>query len=222
MTDTQHSAEKDLLRLIENPAEAEKKKSERDAEQAPVRKISLFSFRKRKTEGVAEAKKKFDAKSFLTDRKLILRLLFAATLGVFVYFVVTVFHEYSKAKNTKNLVKFTYISSGRPADASGSSEESNNDLPDGETSALRNIFKPDSVKKEEEKKDDTTITLNDYRLVGISQSSEPGEVYAMIKNAKTNITFFLKKGERLDGMELANIFDNKVILKVKGHDVELR
>ena len=78
------------------------------------------------------------------------------------------------------------------------------------------------MKKEEEKKEEGGVTLTDYRLVGLSPAADPNDSYVMIKNAKTNITFFLKKGEKLDGMELMNISENKITLKVKGKDVELR
>lgn len=228
MADKVHSAEKDLLRLIENPGEVELKKAEnagKDAAEAePVKKISLFSFSKRRKD--AGSKKRFDVKTLLTDRRQILRVLFFLVFCAFVFFVVTVAREYSKSKNTKNLVKFTYISQGKEArtseSLSGDSGGGADSYLEKEIAGIRNIFKPDSVKKEEEKKDEGHVSLADYRLVGISQSSDPKEVYAMIKNVKTNITFFLKKEEKLDGMELVQIFENRILLKVRGKEVELR
>ncbi len=225
MSQLQHSAEKDLLRLIENPGEAEQKKTELAAAQdeKTVKKIALFSFARRKRN--SGAKKKFSLAAALTDRKLILRILFVVTVCLFIYLIVTVAGEYSKSKNTKNMTKFSFHSEGKEIKmidgasvVSGEAEH-----PAGKESFnIRNIFKQDSGKKEEEKKDDVAAALADYRLVGISQSADPSEMYAMIKNAKTNITFFLKKGEKLEGMELVNIAENKVMLRVKGKEVELR
>lgn len=223
MTEKQHSAEKDLLRLIENPGEAELKKSE-IAVAAPVhetvKKISLFSFAKRSKNQAP--KKTFDLLATLSDRRLILKVLFAAMLCAAVYFVVTVAREYSKARSTKNLVKFTYISDGKEARTTEPAAQDAVSQTPAEADGVRDIFKLDSVKKEDEKKDGGGASLADYRLVGISFSSDPKEVYAMIKNVKTNITFFLKKNEKLDGMELVNILDNRIVLNVKGKDVELR
>ena len=228
MADKVHSAEKDLLRLIENPGEAELKKSEitgtDPAGAEPVKKISLFSFSKRRQNKAA--KKEFDLKAFLTDRRQILKVLFFLVLCAFIFFVATVAREYSKSKNTKNLVKFTYISQGKEARSSDSLSEGSSGgtetYLEKEIAGIRNIFKPDSVKKEDEKRDEGYVSLADYRLVGISQSSDPKEIYAMIKNVKTNITFFLKKEEKLDGMELLNILENRILLKVRGKEVELR
>ena len=135
---------------------------------------------------------------------------------------MTVAREYTKAKNTKSLAKFIYITEGKETREAEPAPDAKQEAPENELSALRNIFKPDSMKKEEEKKDESTVSLADYRLVGISQAADPKEIYTMVKNVKTNITFFLKKGEKLDGMELMNIYDNKVVFKAKGREVELR
>ena len=228
MTDKQPSAEKDLLKLIENPGEADLKKLELAVGSPlvaePGKKMSFFSFSKKDKK--ANAKKSPGLKVILFGRKQILRVLFAVTLCVFAYFIMTVAREYSKLKDTKKLVNFTYISEGKEARVTGQPaadfKTAADNAIEAETAGIRNIFKPDSAKKEEAKKDEATIVLNDYRLVGISFSPDPKETYAMVKNAKSNITFFLKKGEKLDGMELVNIFDNKVTLKVGGKEVELR
>src|SRR6185295_5194484 len=99
MTEQQYSAEKDLLKLIENPAEIETKKKELDAQTGAALSGKKRSFFSKRGEG---QKKKLDLAGFFKDRKQILRLLFIATLCVLVYFVMTVMREYSKLKNTKN------------------------------------------------------------------------------------------------------------------------
>lgn len=230
MPEKQPSAEKDLLKLIENPSAIEPNKpvivGGKVIHQGTVKKISFFSKMKRvATPG--PAKKSRSVKEILTDRKLIVRVLFLVTACFFVYFVVTVAQEFMKVKNTKNLVKFTYISEGKEAGSSGTPSlevdlTGSSAPPEAGGAGFRNIFKISSAKKEEEKKDDAAVVLSDYRLVGISLGTDSEETYAMVKNAKTNITYFLKKGEKLDGMELMDIFDNKLSLKIKGQVVELR
>lgn len=230
MATEQHSAEKDLLRLIENPGEIESKKTGQagggQAAKASSKKMSLLDFSKRfKGNG---AKKSFDLKAVFKGRKVVLQILFLATLGVFGYFVVTVVREYTKVKDTKNLAKFTkftYIAEGKVANNAqipGQDLGSAENAPEPNTDNLRNIFQRGAVKKDEPKKDDVSVILSDYRLAGISIAPDSKETYAMVKNVKTNITFFLKQGEQLDGMQLLNIFDNKLVLKVRGKDVELR
>ncbi len=226
MPDKQDSAEKDLLRLIENPGEVELRKAKvpvpGEGGKGLPKKISMFSFAKRSPK--QSVRSPFSFQVFLTDRKQILRLLFVVMILFFAYFIAVVAIEFRKMKNTKNLVKFTYISAGKEARVNSEAVAGANTDPEIqlETANIRNIFKPGAAKKEDDKRDEGTVALTDYRLVGISLSADPNEIYAMIKNVKTNITFFLKKGEKLDGMELLSIFDNKLVLKVKDKEVELR
>ncbi len=220
MTEQEHSAEKDLLKLIENPSEIDAKKSPLGPADSPfAKKAKGFSRRPK----LAGEKTGFSLGGFLSDRRQILRALFFATLCVLIYFVVTIVMEYRKLKNTKNLVKFTYVSEGKEASIKSVTAIP---VPEEKTAepepAFRNIFKVQSAKKEDEKKDEVTQTLADYRLVGISLSPDAKDTYAMIKNARTNITYFLKKNEKLDNIELVQILDNKLVLKVKGKEVELR
>ena len=225
MTDKQPSAEKDLLRLIENPGEVEIQKAAlpdgQSATKAAAQKKSFFKLFQKKN-----PKNTPGAKAAPLDRKMILRILFAATLCVFVFFVVTVVREYSRMKDTKKMIKFTYISDGKEAPLAGSKSQDSkptlNEAVESDIASVRNIFKQGSAKKEEEKRDDTTVVLSDYRLVGISIEPDAAQSYAMVKNVKTNITFFLKKGEQLDGMVIESILDNKLFLNVKGKQVELR
>ena len=89
-------------------------------------------------------------------------------------------------------------------------------------SPLRNIFRPKQKKVEEAKPDPVKKVSDDYKLVGISIDPDPVNSSAMIESVKTNITFFLHKGEKLDGMELVDILEDKLILRVQGQTVELR
>ena len=105
MTEGQYSAEKDLLKLIENPGEAESQKA-RALAGGPaggvLKKISIFSFLKKreKTAGAAPHVKR-GFQETLTDRKFILKILFITTLCVAIYFVATIIREYVRSKNTR-------------------------------------------------------------------------------------------------------------------------
>ena len=87
---------------------------------------------------------------------------------------------------------------------------------------LRNVFKPFAKKIEEKKADDPSMKLAEYKLVGISIEHDPKDSYAMIENTKTNITFFVKRGENFAGLELVEILDEKLIFKSGGETVEFR
>jgi len=63
------------------------------------------------------------------------------------------------------------------------------------------------------------ITQN-YKLVGISWSADPD---VMIEDAKTQRTFFLKKGQMMENdIVLKEVFKDRVILGLGGEEVELR
>ena len=226
MTEGQYSAEKDLLKLIENPGEAESQKSKALGlgSGGVLKKLSPFSFLQKREKSASSPHSKKGLQETLFDRKFILKFLFVVTLCITAYFVFTIFREYRHSKNTKNLVKFTYVSEGKEASKPTETAVSVLKEPDAPAGTQegphRNIFKPGPAKKEEERKDPVTVALGDYRLVGLSL--DQNETYAMVKNVKTNITFFLKKGEVLNGMEIVDILENKLVLNVQGKQVEFR
>jgi hypothetical protein len=61
--------------------------------------------------------------------------------------------------------------------------------------------------------------LNRYRLVGISWSDNPD---VMLEDKTAQKTFFLKRNQILDGVLLTEIYRDRVVLKFKGSEVELR
>jgi len=61
--------------------------------------------------------------------------------------------------------------------------------------------------------------LSKYKLVGISWSDNPD---AMIEDSAANKTYFLKRGQALDGVKVQAIFKDKVVLGYQGVEVELR
>ncbi len=58
-----------------------------------------------------------------------------------------------------------------------------------------------------------------YKLVGISWSDNPD---AMIEDTAANKTYFMKRGQALDGVKIQAIFKDKVVLSSGGQEVELR
>ena len=61
--------------------------------------------------------------------------------------------------------------------------------------------------------------MSKYKLVGISWSDNPD---AMIEDPAANKTYFLKRGQSLDGVKVQAIFKDKVVLSYQGLEVELR
>lgn len=59
-----------------------------------------------------------------------------------------------------------------------------------------------------------------YRLVGISMSKNPVDTYVMIENSQTKLTYFLQYGQPVEGLELDEILEDKVIVKIGGKAVE--
>ena len=215
MADSQHSAEKDLLKIIENPQDVTPRAKAPKMESAAV-----------PGEAVAAPapKRSFDLKGFFSNRRNLITLLLITTILVFIFFIVNVFTERSKLKKTRNLEKFQYIIEGREqtSDKSAPAAPTEEAVSEPEKT-FRNIFKPWSQKKEEsESKSGVTGGLQDYKLVGLSIGKDPESAYAMVENAKTTVTHFLKKGDRLDGMELLSISEDRLVFKSNGKELELR
>jgi type II secretory pathway component PulC len=86
----------------------------------------------------------------------------------------------------------------------------------------RNIFQPAGVVASAS--DASSSSMNPaggYKLVGISQSSDPAETYVMVENSQTKLTYFLQYGQQVEGLELERILEDKVIVKIGGKSVEL-
>lgn len=216
----QPSAEKDLLKIIENPKDIDAHKRKDADISAPAKIIRSDP----EPKSVSKKFSVFDVKNLLLNRKNIIRLLAVITAGVFVFFIFTTVQEYNNLKKAKNLDAFTLIVNGQEQKTSRAEASSGGFLNSIEDTgaSLRNIFRPGASKTEESKKESAASPLADFKLVGISVASSPSDSYAMIENTRTKITFFLKKGEKLEGMELLEIFEDKLSLKAQGEIVELR
>lgn len=96
-----------------------------------------------------------------------------------------------------------------------------------EKTRKRDLFKP--VKKSEEARsvglDKTSVKgaeiLKNLKLVGISPAADPKDSEAMVEDATSKITYFLKKDETILGMKVVSIEEDKIIFNYQGTDVEL-
>lgn len=61
--------------------------------------------------------------------------------------------------------------------------------------------------------------LSKYKLVGISWSDNPD---AMIEDTTAQKTYFMKRGQELDGVKIQAIFKDKVVLNYMNREIELR
>lgn len=220
----QSSAEKDLLKIIENPSTVAAAKA---AQAKPAKKglFGIFS----SGSGASKTAKPITLKAILADKKLMLKILMLATFWVSIVFAVTFAREYFKLSALKNFDK-TLVAVQKLPDVNPKAATAKKvATPEAEHSALedlaRNIFKPNSMQKkkeEEEKKDDLAVMLQDFKIVGISVARVPSQTYAMVENTKTKVTLFLRQGEMFNGMKLESITESKLIFKAGAREIELR
>lgn len=215
-----HSAEKELLRIIENPAQVEEQR--RSLRPRP-RKSAVMALGPM-ADSLRSLLNPRAALRRLTDSKSLVKVLTFVAVAVFGYFILTLLAEFSKLKKSSNVDRFVMISGGQiqaePSAGGGFAVD-----PDAlRIKGLRNVFKPGPDKKREEelKLQETSAPIVDYKLVGIAIESDRESSYAMIENVKTNITFFLKKGDLLDGMQLTSIEEDKLVFSIGGKTFELR
>lgn len=215
-----HSAEKDLLRIIEDPAQAEARRRSFGARPRAAVALPLGPL----ADILRQLLNPRAAIALLTERKYLVKALTLLTTVVFGYFILTIFAESSKLKKSADVDRFVMISGGQIQ--SGQSAASGFAVdPDAlRIKGLRNVFKPGPDKKQEEelRAQEASAPIVDYKLVGISIEGDQKSSYAMIENVKTNITFFLKKGDLLDGMELSSIGEDKLVFRLGGRNLELR
>lgn len=97
--------------------------------------------------------------------------------------------------------------------------------------SFRNIFHPFEKKEPElveqnqeipevpQKLADKTQNL---KLVGISWQDTPESASAMMENTETGITYFLRNGERVNGVNVKTIYANSVVLELDGNEMEMK
>jgi len=95
----------------------------------------------------------------------------------------------------------------------------------------RNIFQPYERKMV---KDETAIEeeelgirhvsqqTKDLKLVGISWLDTPESASALVENTVSGVTYFLKRGERINDVEIKTIYAESIVVFYKGEEMEMR
>lgn len=219
MAEPQQSAEKDLLKIIENPKDIDSQKKPAVSESSAAAAAPLSAGAKSK-----KSASSVNVRSLLLDRRNIIRGLVAITVGAFIFFIVSTIQEYSKLKKARNFDSFTYIVNGQEQKATVNSGPLTSMAANEEESGrgLRNIFRPGAKAPDEQKKESVPSPSQDLKLVGIAVEKNPDDSYAMVENERTKITFFLKKGESIEGMKVTEITEDRIVLDAQGQKIELR
>ena len=214
MAEKKRSAEKDLLKLIEDPEEAAAQA--KAGARAPKKAFALPFF---------SGQKPFRPKDLLKHGN-INKLLIVAAIVIFVYLVLTFLIESVLLKKADRFTDQAVerIKQGAPADEAMPGDLLEAETAEEEKPPARSIFKlgPVEVPKEEQETATAQSALQGYKLVGISIEPDPQNSYAMIENATTNVTYFLKKGDKLTEMQVLEITAEKVVFDVGGKPAELR
>ncbi|MEI8344914.1 MAG: hypothetical protein WCG06_02460 [Candidatus Omnitrophota bacterium] len=226
MSPEQASAEKELLKIIENPSKDSKKTETAKKEFSKGLKV-----RKAQVEAKS-ASPRISFKEILKDRKLSIRLLTIGFCFAVLFFVVTFAKEYLKMRNMKNIgqvsagvLAASETSEGVIVKKASAEDDSDQEKPLNVLQQIeRNIFRPGPPPKkiEAEVVDPTMVVLQDYRLAGLSPAANPEESYAIVENTKAKTTSFIKSGEVINGAVLTTITDDKAIFKMNGKEIELR
>jgi hypothetical protein len=152
------------------------------------------------------------------------------TAGTAVIFIVFGFNIHNGLQQARRAVEFN-----QPIPALFSNE---NILPfpaDIERYLLavssRNIFNPFEKKEilAQEADSPAVIAVNrimdrtqPLRLVGLSWLETSDTASAMVENIESGVTYFLRSGEKLNGMTVESIYADSIVLEFEGERVELR
>ena len=92
-----------------------------------------------------------------------------------------------------------------------------------QTVANRNIFQPYEKKVVETKLEEQQMLapkvaerISDWKLVGVSWIDTPDSATAMIEDAKTSMTYFVKTGEVFKGVRVESIYADRVVVSFDG------
>ena len=90
----------------------------------------------------------------------------------------------------------------------------------------RNLFLPFEEQVKQTVKVDTVTDLNrktkNLRLVGISWMDRAETASAMIEDKEKQVTYFLKKGEKVDGVRIETIYADSVEMSYQNEEMILR
>ena len=94
----------------------------------------------------------------------------------------------------------------------------------------RNVFVPyEKPVKVEEQTESSVMSLKlleitkDLKLTGISVNpTDPARTFCMVEDVKKDMTSFLKKGDTINGLSVAEIKQDSIILSYEKERIELR
>ncbi|HEC69950.1 MAG TPA: hypothetical protein ENI31_06695 [Candidatus Omnitrophica bacterium] len=214
--------ERELLKVIEN-----KEGSILSSKRGLRKGFSLFSW------GALRGRFSFLRGSFKDnflnlslDIKSINRLLFLFLGVIILLFSSNIFNSYKRMdKNIKSIFQIQPPKSFKFVESSILKKPSFY----LEKVRKRDIFKMASQVKEEKKPTSPEVKkasipsiaekVKDLRLVGIAWSEDPD---VMIEDTKLKKTFFLKRGDYINDLEVRAIFKDKVVLGYESEEIELK
>jgi hypothetical protein len=90
----------------------------------------------------------------------------------------------------------------------------------------RNIFKPyekeQLAKATGPVKSSLANKLSKYKVVGIAWLDLPESISVMIEDTKTNMTYFLREGEKLDDVTVKTIYTDRVVLSCENEEITIK
>ena len=88
----------------------------------------------------------------------------------------------------------------------------------------RNIFKPYDVSlgKASAGQPNLSKRLSKYKLVGVSWLDLPESVSIMIEDSSTKTTYFLKTGEKLEGVTVKIIYTDRVVFSYENEETTIK
>ena len=160
---------------------------------------------------------------FYLDIKLLNNIL---ALCIFALVVYVAANFLLSAINSKKMLNNIEVSIGKPIDSLNSAQASSLRAASYylEKARSKNIFSMTGVvaKKEanvQEERDKINELAKNLKLVGISWSDDPDVI---IEDKKSQQTFFLKKGQKINDFTIKVVFKDRIILSYGREEVELR
>ena len=92
--------------------------------------------------------------------------------------------------------------------------------------SMRNIFRP--YEKEQLDKVSGPVKpslankLSNYKVVGIAWLDLPESISVMIEDTKSNLTYFLREGEKLDDVIVKTIYTDRVVLSYENEEITIK
>jgi len=99
------------------------------------------------------------------------------------------------------------------------------------TVSRRNIFQPYERKVVQDETEMTqeemgirhvSIQTKDLKLVGISWLDTPESASALVENTISGVTYFLKRGEKINDVLIKDIYAESIIVSFQGEEMEMR